>query len=593
MAEQEKSFIRFDRVWFSYRPDGGDRIFALQDVNLQIAHGEYVAVVGANGSGKSTLLRQINALLTPTEGDVYVNGLNTKRREHLLDIRSAVGMVFQEPETQIIASVVEEDVAFGPENLGVPDTELGGRVKWALESTGLSEMRNMPTSTLSAGQKQLLAVSSTLAMMPGCILFDEATAMIDPASKRRFIQTVDTLRARGITIVYATHSMEEAARADRVIVLSEGKIILDGNTERVFAQEERLNTLKLDLPVAMRLAKNIHTFSHSFPENVLTAEALVEALDARLGGEIRAHHTHRRAGEPEKRAVYWETPILEAKNLFHRYLSGTALEVKSLHDVSLTVGANEIVGIIGPTGSGKSTLLHHLNGLLRPSEGDVFFEGVSLKSGQIHIGEVRTKVGLLFQNPEKQLFEQFSGDDVAFGPRNKNLEKEQVRERVRMAMEMVGLPFSFKDRKTSELSLGEKRRLALAGILAMEPRVLVLDEPTASLDPYGRRQLINILKQWNTGGRAIVVASHSMEDIAELADRTYVIYGGRLIAEGLTRDVFSHYDLLVTHGLCLPVAAEILRLLSARGYAISESLLSVEEATEEIRRLINGQENRV
>ncbi len=593
MSGHENVLIRFDGVWFSYRPDARARVFALQDVNLHIVEGEYVAVVGANGSGKSTFLRQMNALLVPTEGDLYVRGWNTKSREHLLDIRSTVGMVFQEPETQIIATVVEEDVAFGPENLGIPETELRERVKWALESTGLTEMSKRPTSLLSSGQKQLLAVASTLAMMPKCLLLDEAAAMLDPASKRRFIQTVETLRAQGMTIITATHSMEEAARADRVLVLSDGAIHLDGEADWVFAQEERLRKIKLDLPVAKRLAKNIHAFSHCFPENVLTAEALVETLDSHLGGKKRQAETSRRGTEPEKRAITTDMPILEAKNLFHWYLSGTALEVKSLHDVSLRVYANETVGIIGPAGSGKSTLLLHLNGLLRPAQGDVYFDGVPLKTASVNIGEVRSKIGLLFQNPEKQLFEQYAGDDVAFGPRNINLGKDEVRERVRNAMEMVGLPFIFKDRKTSELSLGEKRRLALAGILAMEPRVLVLDEPTASLDPDGRRQLINILARWNTGGRAIVIASHSMEDVTELADRTYVINGGKLITEGHTRDVFGDYALLVKHGLRLPVAADVLRQLSARGYAVTEGLLSVEEVTEEIRRLVNDETHRI
>ena len=592
LSGHEKVLTRFDGVWFAYHPEARTRVFALRDINLQIGDGEYVAIVGANGSGKSTFLRQINALLMPTEGNIYVEGWNTKNREHLLDIRSTVGMVFQEPETQIIATVVEEDVVFGPENIGVPETELSARVEWALESTGLTEMRKRPTSHLSSGQKQLLAVASTLAMMPKCLLLDEATSMLDPASKQRFIQTIEALRAQGITIITATHSMEEAARADRVLVLSDGAIHLDGPAEWVFDQEERLRELKLDLPAAKRLAKNIHAFSRSFPENVLSAEALVQTLDSYLKGGREAK-APRKKTEQKKRTLTAGSPVLEAKNLSHWYCAGTALEVQSLHDVSLSICADEIVGIIGPAGSGKSTLLLHLNGLLRPARGDVYFDGVSLKTASVNISEVRSKIGLLFQNPEKQLFEQYAGDDVAFGPRNMNLEKREVRERVRSAMEMVGLPFIFKDRKTSELSLGEKRRLALAGILAMKPRVLVLDEPTASLDPEGRRQLIHILARWKTGGKAIVIASHSMEDIAELADRTYVINGGKLIAEGYTRDVFGDHALLEKNGLCLPVAADIVHRLSSLGYSVTEGLLGIEEVTEEIRRLVNGEAHRI
>jgi energy-coupling factor transport system ATP-binding protein len=277
-------------------------------------------------------------------------------------------------------------------------------------------------------------------------------------------------------------------------------------------------------------------------------------------------------------------PIIEVKSLSHTYLPGTPLAVDSLSDVSLSVFQNETIGIIGPTGSGKSTLLHHLNGLLLPKKGDVLINGTSVSKYLDNIREIRQVIGLVFQNPENQLFERYAGDDVAFGPRNLDLSREEVRKRVMGALEDVGLPFTDKDRLTSELSPGEKRRLALAGVLAMEPDVLVLDEPTASLDPQGRQELIGVLSRWKEQrGKAVVIATHNMEDIAQLADRIYMLFNGKILLQGSTREVFSRYDVIIQHGLNVPVATEIMYKLSLRGFSISRDVLNIEEAAEVIR----------
>jgi len=284
-----------------------------------------------------------------------------------------------------------------------------------------------------------------------------------------------------------------------------------------------------------------------------------------------------------------EMPVIEVKNLSHTYLPGTPLEVVSLKNVNLQLFKNETVGIIGPAGSGKSTLLHHLNGLLRPMHGDVQIKGISVSGWSGDIRVMRQKIGLVFQNPENQLFKQYAGDDVAFGPRNMNLSQKEVRKRVRNAMKMVGLPFSYKDRLTAGLSLGEKRRLALAGVLAMEPQVLVLDEPTSSLDPEGRHELLGILSGWRSEGeKAIVIASHNMEDIVDLSSRVYVLVSGKILLHGATREVFSHYDLLVQNSLSVPAAAEVVLKLARRGYSVSTDVLNIEEAAREIKGLFHA-----
>ncbi len=283
---------------------------------------------------------------------------------------------------------------------------------------------------------------------------------------------------------------------------------------------------------------------------------------------------------------------IDVKRLFHAYFPGTAMEVQSLKGVDLRIKRGETVGIIGPAGSGKSTLLQHMNGLIRPrgaGYGDVVVLGLNLSDPSIDMRTVRQKVALLFQNPEDQLFERYVGDDIAFGPRNLGLSKAEVRERVQYAMDMVGLPFSFKDRITEDLSGGEKRRAALAGVLSMEPEVLVLDEPTSGIDPQGRRHLMEVLGKWRSrAGRSMVIVSHTMEDIAELADRVYVLVSGRVELHGSTAEIFASYWLLKKYGLGVPTAVEIAHFLKKEGFEIPPGVVRVKQAVQVIQGILHG-----
>lgn len=281
--------------------------------------------------------------------------------------------------------------------------------------------------------------------------------------------------------------------------------------------------------------------------------------------------------------------IIDVRGLWHTYLAGTPLEAQSLRDVYFQVCAGETVSIIGPTGSGKSTLLQHLNGLLRPQRGQVFVNGVALHDLRTNLRSIRQQIGLLFQSPEDQLFERYAGDDVAFGPRNLGLKREDVRERVREAMETCGLPFAFKDRLTLELSQGERRRLALAGILALRPQVLLLDEPTAGLDPHGRVELLRTLQDWRKDGdRAIILASHNMDDVVELSTRVYVLVEGQVALEGTPLQVFSRANVLLASGLAMPPAMQVVQELRRRGYNLPGTALTTDEAVQEIEALFHA-----
>jgi energy-coupling factor transport system ATP-binding protein len=589
--------IRLSGVTHTYHPGApGSARFSLRGIDLTIGQGEYVALAGANGSGKSTLLRHLNGLLLPTRGYVRVFGFRTDREEHLREIRSRIGMVFQAPDSQIVGTTVQDDVAFGPENLGVPHPELEKRVRWALRTAGLEGLAAQPTRHLSGGQKQLLAVASALAMKPECLLFDEATSMLDPASRERLLGFIDRLHAEGMTLVTATHDMREAARADRVVVLREGGIAADDTPRGLFGDRERVRSLDLDVPPAAEVGGGVADRVPGFPRAPLDLQELVEAVLERLGRRAAAPGQDGGTGQgasdsplpAEDGGPGAGDPLIRVRGLHHTYLQGTAFQAEALRGVSLSVRRGESLGVIGPAGSGKTILLHHLNVLLRPQRGEVVVDGLSLRDSGVDSARVRRKVGLVFQSPEQQLFERYAGDDVAFGPRNLDLDQVQVRERVRRAMDLVGLPFErFKDRLTAELSSGEKRRLALAGVLALEPEALVLDEPTAGIDPAGRRQILGILRRWGAG-RAMVVVSHNMEDIRELCDRVLVLSGGEAIAGGTARQVFSRHRALRERGIGVPFTVELSAELNRRGVKAPVEPCSFDQAAAFLARLVEG-----
>ena len=271
--------IKIEHLTYSYEDEiSGEAKLAISDLNLEIESGSFVAVVGRNGSGKSTLAKNLNALLLPSEGDVFVDGMNTKDEACLWEIRSRVGMVFQNPDTQLVSSVVEDDVAFGPENLGVDPKEIRARVDRALKAVGMYEHRKKGPHLLSGGQKQRIAIAGVLAMEPECIVFDEPTAMLDPSGRREIMKIIAELHRSGKTVVLITHFMEEAAEADRVIVMHKGVLAMDGTPAEIFARADELAALNLELPFAAEMAAGLRKRGLDIPEEIITEEALAEYL---------------------------------------------------------------------------------------------------------------------------------------------------------------------------------------------------------------------------------------------------------------------------------------------------------------------------
>ncbi|MBC2579625.1 energy-coupling factor transporter ATPase [Clostridium sp. DJ247] len=280
---------------------------------------------------------------------------------------------------------------------------------------------------------------------------------------------------------------------------------------------------------------------------------------------------------------------IKIENLTHIYMKGSPFEKKALDDVSITINDGEFVALIGHTGSGKSTLIQHINGLLKPHSGKIVIDDFDITQKKANLNSIRKKVGLVFQYPEYQLFEETIEKDIAFGPKNLALDEEQINKRVRRAMNIVGLDYdSYKNKSPFELSGGQKRRVAIAGVVAMEPRVLILDEPTAGLDPKGRDDILGKIKELHKEYRmTIILVSHSMEDVAKLADRILVMNKGKCILDGAPNQVFKEIDTLESVGLAVPHVTYLIRSLREKGFNIPDSVFTIDQAKEEILKILN------
>lgn len=563
---------------------------AIDHVDLDIQEGQFIAVLGHNGSGKSTLAKHINGLLVPSEGTLWVDHMDTSSQEDIWKIRQRAGMVFQNPDNQIIGTVVEEDVGFGPENLGVPTEDIWKRVDDSLEAVGMTAYRKHSPNKLSGGQKQRVAIAGVMAMKPKCIVLDEPTAMLDPNGRKEVLKAVRELNQKErVTVILITHYMEEVVFADDVYVMHQGHLVMHGNPREIFSQVKLLKKYRLDVPQVTMLAYELRKNGLDIPKGILTIDELLEALqDKKLRApdnweqmEIPQYHSSESNMEwkmAEVQQASGETS-LRLEHVYYTYSPGTAYEMHALKDINLEIPQGQFVGIIGHTGSGKSTLIQHFNGLVRPTQGKIYFEGQDIWAEQFPLRGLRSQVGLVFQYPEHQLFETDVLTDVCFGPKNQNLTQEECEERAKEALAHVGLDESYYAKSPFELSGGQKRRVAIAGVLAMNPKVLILDEPTAGLDPQGRDEILDqIASLHKTRGITIILVSHSMEDIAKYVDRIIVMNHGVKEYDDVPKKVFSHYRELEKIGLAAPQITYIMHALSEKGLDVDVNATTVEEA---------------
>lgn len=598
---ERKFMIKADNVSFEYfrRDDDGnvsEMVEAVKDLSLQVHSGEFIGILGENGSGKSTFARLLNALLEPTEGSILIAGMDTAEEENIWKIRKQTGMVFQNPDNQIIGTVVEEDVAFGPENLGIETNQIVERVSEALEKVGMTAYRLQSPNRLSGGQKQRVAIAGVLAMHPQCIIFDESTAMLDPQGREEVLNAAHALnKEQRITVLYITHDMDEIIDADRIMVLHRGKLVLEGTPREIFTKGNSLQEYGMLLPRVTELACRLREKGIPFSDTILSQEEFVNEVNRikaypKLRDMESAPGTDRilRTDITEKtgdKSISLDDAMKHGLVLDHisfEYSPDTVYAYPALKDVSLTIGRGEFVAIIGHTGSGKSTLIQQMNGLLQPTQGTVYYEGQDIYDKGFSRANLREKVGLVFQYPEYQLFAETVLKDVCFGPKNLGLPLLEVQQRAFQAIEAVGLTDAVYDLSPFELSGGQKRRAAIAGILAMKPDYLILDEPVAGLDPAGRKELLEMLRGLNEQGMTIILVSHNMEDVAEYARRIIVMEQGRIALDGSVSEIFQNGDYLQEIGLDIPMVTRLMMRLNREGHRVNPGIYQMEEAVKEL-----------
>ena len=597
--------IKFDNVYFSYEreEDGAQQSdvfdlggsYTLNGINLTVKEGEFVAVLGHNGSGKSTMARLVNGLLTPDSGSISVFGEIADDDKKLFEIRKQVGIVFQNPDNQTVASIVEDDIAFGPENIGIPREEIGERITFALDAVGMSDFRHATPSRLSGGQKQRIAIAGVLALKPRVMILDEATAMLDPRGRKEVMDVVLRLnKEEGITVILITHFPEEALLADRAIVLHHGEIVLEGTPEEVFEQGEELKKYALVMPRPVRICRTL-TEGGIAVADAMDEKTIAKQICAQLPItkaekiETPLPCTSRMADEDglkgEKGGVY-------CRNLSYVYNAKTAFATAALTGVDVDIYSGDFFGIIGHTGSGKSTFVQHLNALLKVPSAEKKYKPKKSKKNQPILPQIqlkvngydltekktdfralRSKVGMVFQYPEYQLFAETVFEDVAFGFKNfnDNYTEAEVAAAVKSALETVGLQYEdVKNRSPFELSGGQRRRVAIAGVIVTKPEILVLDEPAAGLDPLGKEEIMELLHRIHEDWcKTVIIVSHDMDEIAENCNRAAVFADGKVLAVAEPKELFKQFDKLAEKGLDVPFTAKLTRELSFNGLDIA------------------------
>jgi energy-coupling factor transport system ATP-binding protein len=534
----------------------GRREQALDGITLGVGSGEVVAIAGRTGAGKSTLClaaagfvpRVVRASVT---GRVAIGDIDATHAQ-LPDLAGRVGIVFSSPALQLSSSkpTVREELAFGLENLGVARAEMDGRIDRVLDRLGIGHLAEREPLALSGGEQQRVAIASILVMGTGVIVLDEPAAQLDPQGTTDVAAVLRELAADGRAVLVAEHAPEVLAEADRCLVIDGGRqVALD--RPALALRGEVLAPIGLEPPTLLALAEA----AGLPPDEAFDEEAVAWGL-ARLRGKPAAGKPAPESGaaEPEElTSIRGVAPLgLDVRDLRYRYPGG----IEALRGVSLTIEPGERVAIVGQNGSGKTTLVKHLNGLLRPDSGTVAIGGRDL--GQRAVSEVAADVGFVFQNPDEQLFNSRVEQEVGFGPRNLRLEPTQIARLVENALRQVGLT---DERSTNPYDLGYSLRklVALASVLAMEPPVLVLDEPTTGQDGPGVRRVGAIVDAWAAADRTVIAVSHDMEFVARHFRRVVVMRQGEIVLDAPPDHVFApdNAALLASTGLLPPPAARI------------------------------------
>ncbi len=571
--------VSVEGLCYSY-PNTPD--LALRDINLQIEEGEFILLTGPSGCGKTTFCRCLNGLIPhfysgEMKGDIKIDGLST--RDHpTYELAKHVGLIFQNPDNQIFSLTVEKDIAFGLENMGVPKPKMVSEIDWAMGQVGITSLRERGTHELSGGQKQRLTIASILAMHPGVIVMDEPTAFLDPVGAEKIFNVLKTLnREHGITILLIEHRMDLAVKyCGRIIVFNEGQVVNDGRPRDIFtADETRL--IGVGIPRMVELGRRLRQRGYQLEIPLDSDEAY-----ASLVPYLRKQKALKPRNEIEDLNTfvgeYSNSPLIQLKDVTYSYSN-----VEALGGVSLSINRGEYVAIMGENGAGKTTLVKHFNGLLRPKSGTVTVDGedVSTKS----IATMARKVGLVFQNPDDQLFAEDVEEEISFALRNFGYEEAVIKERVDWALNLLDIE-RYKKSSPFILSGGERKRVALASILAWNPDVLVLDEPTVGQDYGQKERLKHFLMQLRTQGKTVVIVTHDVEFVAESHPRILLMSQGKVVADGPTKRIMTDSKSLEASSVAPPEVTKLFTKLAS--YGLPADVLDVDEAIELLTKKMKG-----
>jgi len=534
---------------------------ALKNINLEIDDGEFVLITGPSAGGKSSLCRCINGLIPhfyggKVAGRVEVQGLNTLEHSPK-ELATKVGMIFQDPENQLVTQDVEREIAFGLENLAFPRELIAKRIEESLDILGISALRHRAIHELSGGEKQKIAIASVLALHPEILMLDEPTSELDPKSAEEVLSVVQRLNDElGITVILIEHRLDRVIQhTDRLIALDGGRIVVDGSTRNVLHNNyQEISEAGIGVPPVIKLAHQLEIKGIPHNETPLTVKEgrmMLKEVFQKISGELP---------QQEKKSI--NKPVIEVEKLWHVYPDGPA----ALKNVSLVIGEGEFVAIMGRNASGKTTLVKHFNGLLKPTKGLVVVDGIDTR--KTTIAELARQVGFVFQNPNDHLFADTVEEEISFTLKNLGLEDGKIKSQINEVLERFKLD-EHRRQYPRALSGGEKQRVALASVLAIQPKILILDEPTRGMEYRLKAELMNFLHEYAGQGNTVILVTHDVETVAEYADRVILLGEGRVVVDGNKRNVLSR---------ALLFSPQINRLVQAfERYGVPGDILTVNE----------------
>jgi len=524
--------VSVEDLSFTY---AGNETPALREVNLIQRGGQMIGIMGASGAGKSTLAKVLNRIVPELEGGDFRGVVRISGKPiadaHVCDLATEIGMVFQDFESQLFSTTVAHEVAFAMERVGMPRDQILARLAPALEAVGLRGFEHRDPTTLSGGQKQRLAIASVLALRPRVIVLDEPTTDLDPEGRDEVFVLIRRLREDGLSLIVIEHEADELRQCDRIVLLRAGSIIVDGTPAEVMPRLELLEECGVNPPSLDRVVQMLGIEGH--PANIDDAESAIRKRLPRMPSVPRAPATS------ANRAVVESKPLLEVENISFAYPDGP----KVLDGISLCIGPGEFLAIVGQNGSGKTTLAKMTVGLIAPDAGSILLDGRDRAS--LRPAETAGQIGYVFQNPDHQIFAPTVEEEVKFGPRNFGLEDDEIERRCDEVLRAVALD-NHRGSDPFLLSKGQRQRLAVASVLALRPRLLILDEPTTGLDYREQRKMMTLVSDLNRGGVAIVMITHTPWLVAEYAHRVVLMRAGRKLFDGPVREFFIEDELLRT-----------------------------------------------